>query len=73
MTTDTCETCRFWARDPFGRALGGPHTDGSVSDCRRNAPIAVKADRYPLANAVWPQTHKLDFCGEHQPKEAPHD
>lgn len=50
---ETCETCRFWARDDFGRALGGPHIDGSVSDCRHNPPIAVKDGRLPASPLAY--------------------
>lgn len=57
----TCETCRFW--------------DGVAgiqrADCRRNAPI-FPSSPYALGRE-WPHTYPTDFCGEHQPKDQPHD
>jgi hypothetical protein len=75
-----CGNCRYWPLagyqhdwegcEPSG--IGGHATDGSVSDCRRNAPAAVQADRYPSATALWPQTEKTACCGEFELRPATH-
>jgi hypothetical protein len=71
---ETCETCRFWGRDRFGRALGGYNCDGRVSDCRRRAPIEIDRARYPGASRLWPETKIDDWCGEYDPTlRSPHD
>ena len=66
-TAIACGNCRYWPakRESYGvYGIGGPHTDGSVSDCRRHPPIAVRQDRYPHSSAVWPATNREDWCGE---------
>lgn len=69
-----CETCTFWARDAFGRALGGPHTDGSVSECRKAAPRPEsdqrRREQYPHAVRVFPETNRYDWCGDWQGADA---
>lgn len=72
----SCQDCRYWvatitADGIYG--IGGPHTDGSVSECRRFAPTACDSDRrarmYPNASRVFPETHRADWCGEFEPRE----
>lgn len=76
--SETCETCRFWLK-------GEPQF--IYGDCRRMPPqgrlavdikpasygekvMNVSITRFPHAD--WPNTHQDDWCGEHQPKDAPH-
>lgn len=67
--TAICSTCRFWGRDEYGRALGGPHCDGSVSDCRRRAPIAINSNTDRIfARGEWPSTSANAWCGEWEPE-----
>jgi hypothetical protein len=64
-----CETCRFWDR---------LHAD--YGDCRRHAPRPILegdthkwwkyGDTEPRDYAtIWPTAGRLEWCGEHQPKE----
>lgn len=67
---DRCLTCRFWDRQHSGHAY---------ADCRRNPPVNTlyaharpAGERYELTMsahpaAAWPNTHQLDWCGQHQP------
>lgn len=64
-----CGNCAHWPtnqdqsdRQPYG--LGGPSGDGTVSDCRKRAPILLRTDRHPSATAEWPTTRRDDFCDE---------
>lgn len=65
-----CGSCKYWELSGYAQmngmesGVGGYHTDGSVSNCRRNAPQELRQDRYPSANVVWPQTNKTDWCGD---------
>jgi hypothetical protein len=69
---ECCGNCAFWplgnyqhdwaGAEPFG--IGGHHTDGSVSECRRHAPRDLNRDRYPGATRLFPMTEKRDFCGD---------
>lgn len=68
-----CEACRWWARDNFGRALAGPHCDGSLSECRRNAPVyGGDSSNRTRASRLFPLTAASDWCGEYTPTEQPH-
>ena len=76
LTAETCNSCRFWPTrgEPIdGRywGIGGPHTDGSVSDCRRHAPRQVKdrASSYPHDSAIWPETKSYDWCGDYEARK----
>lgn len=68
MKVECCGNCAFWplagmnGGEPFG--IGGHHTDGSVSECRRHAPVGVKPDMDLHGSARWPTTRKRDFCGD---------
>jgi hypothetical protein len=58
--SEACATCRFWA---IGASPEG--------ECRRHAPkpwleYAPDNDRA----AWWPLVHDVQWCGEHQPREA---
>lgn len=72
LKVECCGNCAFWPLNPYqsGEAeayplgTGGPHTDGSVSECRRHAPIALKHERYPSAERLFPTTRRQDFCGD---------
>ena len=69
---ECCGNCAFWpiggyqhdfpGAKPLG--IGGHHTDGDVSDCRRYAPRELDKEKYPTATGRWPQTNRDDFCGE---------
>lgn len=65
-----CKWCKFWERDQFGRPTGGPHTDGTVSACRRHAPqapagITERQQGYGTsASRVFPMTGEGDWCGD---------
>jgi hypothetical protein len=61
-----CETCRCWFDFDDGSDTG---------ECRRHAPVIVAAllrrkvmSAEPPGHAIWPYTHKDDWCGEHQNK-----
>lgn len=72
MTQPTCETCRWWpARvETYGVfGLLGPHTDGSVSECRKNAPSPREPNGGVSAQRIFPTTARYDWCGEYQPRE----
>lgn len=57
-----CGTCRWWERR-IGVYTNGP--------CRRYPPQVT--NRPGQALFEWPITITTDFCGEHTPKEPPHD
>lgn len=79
VSTPLCGNCRFWPLSGYGKhswdygsltslgpsGQGGYNTDGSVSGCRRHAPIKA-ADREGgvISYALWPETFKTDFCGD---------
>lgn len=75
-----CGNCRHWPLsgyqfdwdgcEPLG--TGGHSCDGTVSDCRLHAPIAVKSDRYPSETAMWPTTRKTDHCGDFELRPVTH-
>lgn len=70
--SEQCSSCRFWALDDFGRALGGYHTDGGYSQCRRHAPIftgdAQRDCYFAGKGTAWPYTAKDAWCGDYQPR-----
>lgn len=67
-----CGNCQYWllglyqpdfdGAEPKG--AGGPHTDGSVSDCRAKPPIHIQG-----GSAVWPPTKRDDWCGAFKARE----
>lgn len=73
-----CGTCRFWPLSKYAEAnkhevpafmefgAGGPHCDGSVSDCRRRAPTTPQLgnDDRLFGRSMWPTTRREDWCGE---------
>ena len=72
-----CGNCGYWPLSPYGQAcwergelnepsgLHGHQTDGSVSDCRRHAPCAIRPQRESYdASAQWPRTARTDSCGD---------
>lgn len=71
-SVECCGNCAYWplggyqhdwkGAQPLG--AGGPHTDGTVSECRRHAPLAVNTARYPSADRLFPSTNRTDFCGD---------
>ncbi len=69
---ERCGTCRFWQLSDYAKAnsmeLGvhGLGCDGSVSNCKRNAPNAnpTKHERTLWGDASWPITRKDDWCSE---------
>ena len=71
-SVECCGNCAFWplggyqssysGAQPLG--CGGNQGDGSVSECRRHAPVSVNQDRHPGRTAVWPQVGVRDFCGD---------
>lgn len=72
LSTICCGNCAFWplagyqhdwkGAEPLG--CGGPGTDGSISECRRRAPIGFEPARYPSRTAIFPETNKRDHCGD---------
>lgn len=68
---ECCGNCAFWplggfqhdwkGAEPLG--ISGYSTDGTVSECRRHAPIGLKEDS-PGATRRFPKTEKRDFCGD---------
>lgn len=63
-----CETCFYWPAKITATGIcgeGGPHTDGSVSECRRRSPTERNGDRYPHADRIFPTTSRADYCGDH--------
>lgn len=74
-----CGNCAFWplqgyqfdwqGSEPLGTA--GYATDGTVSDCRKAAPIGVSRDS-PGKTAVWPKTERTDCCGDFQRRPQTH-
>lgn len=73
-----CGNCAFWPLggyqhdwegcEPLG--IAGYGTDGTVSECRRHAPVVGRHS--PGRSADWPQTEKLDSCGDFQHRTATH-
>ena len=73
MDRPTCKTCPFW--DTW--ADGTPPTAEELEDidfgeCRRNAPSTYQLkhgsdffDRKHNTSPEWPETHCLEWCGEH--------
>lgn len=80
---EKCGNCMFWPLSPFGQGewdrknnfppsgIGGYATDGTVSDCRANPPMAMNGDRYPGKTAIWPQTERWDWCGQFKKRQEP--
>lgn len=77
-----CGNCRFWPLSPCGRVqwdsgdnrlhpngVGGHACDGTVSDCRRHAPVAVKYDMRLHGDAHWPTTKFHEGCGDFEARE----
>lgn len=71
MSEKTCETCRwrgrFYKPADHGVTVGDP-----TYMCRRRAPFVTGGLHAPTMT-VWPWIHITDWCGEHQPKDTPHD
>lgn len=75
-----CGNCRHWQLSGYSRnqwndgewsdprGIGGYHCDGSVSDCRRHAPIGAKPGDV-IKQAIWPQTGTQDSCGDFERRE----
>ena len=65
---ECCGNCAFWPINPYSEGMPygmkGPHTDGTVSDCRRHAPREISPQRYPSDTAQWPTTKRDDCCGD---------
>ncbi len=72
-SVECCGNCAFWplgyqsgsdhlGSEPYG--IGGHHTDGSVSECRRHAPISANHEMRLSGSAIWPTTKKRDYCGD---------
>ena len=68
---ECCGNCAFWplahsqsewSREPYG--IGGHHTDGSVSECRKHAPIGIADGMALHGDRKFPTTRKSDFCGD---------
>jgi hypothetical protein len=69
---ECCGNCAFWplggfqhdwkGAEPLG--IGGPGTDGTVSECRRRAPVALDRSRYPGSDRLFPSTRRDDYCGD---------
>ena len=64
---ERCELCRFWEVNRYG-GVGGPHCDGSASNCRRHAPRHMKQDGRVSANVEWITTGRNDWCGDFEPR-----
>lgn len=67
---ECCGNCAFWPLNPYQvegsypLGIGGPHTDGTVSECRRHAPTELDRAKYPSAERRFPTTNRSDFCGD---------
>lgn len=79
MSGATCETCRFsevlWRKNDFyihKDYLGERRYQRSSTnvECRRHAP---NFSQHPDIFNGWPNAQGDDWCGEHQPKEQPHE
>lgn len=59
MSAATCETCRYWYREPYS------------PECRRRSPLcappAPGTYRSGSADRAFPLTDARDWCGEHEP------
>lgn len=67
----TCETCR-WCSFPFPYHHDDQHDTAPIGfKCQRRAPLAT-GGMMSAAWTMWPRVSATDFCGEHQPREAPH-
>jgi len=73
----TCETCRWWDKEAEGHTYATcrrmpPSPSWGVSINARgnyqNPDVSVQS----LANGQFPNVHKDEWCGEHQPKEPDH-
>ena len=75
--SETCKTCRWWVRGWMARSgqAGGsvgyvwqlPQADYPSGECRRWPPTRG------LGARDFSSTLQDDWCGEHTPKEKPHD
>ena len=69
---ECCGNCAFWPLSSFSRNLntdeplgiGGLNCDGSVSECRKRAPMAIADSGELSGNRKFPTTRRDDFCGE---------
>ena len=62
----TCASCRFWHKQ------GSTDAAAVAGWCARYAPrpVVQPADMAGSSSAViWPETHAVDWCGEHAPRE----
>lgn len=72
QSVECCGNCAFWPLNPYQHdtpgsyplGQGGPHTDGSVSECRRRSPVSLDHGRYPCAERLFPTTNRSDYCGD---------
>lgn len=71
MRDEKCETCR-WRGDFYKPADQDVTKGGETYKCRRHAPV-VTGGLHSQTMTVWPWVRKFDFCGEHSPKDFPHD
>lgn len=60
-----CETCRWWY-DPVWSL------NRFAGDCRRYPPTVVMV-HFNAHDAIFPSTTAQQLCGEHQPKDPPHE
>jgi hypothetical protein len=61
-----CLECRWWVDASIGDNTGG---------CHRHSPKHIFEeieDRTDCGgSAIWPETHKLDFCGDYEVRKNP--
>lgn len=79
--SERCELCRFWQLSSYNggkigdqyNGVGGPHTDGSASNCRRHAPRHLQQLDRIYGRVDWPTTKRDEWCGEFEarPTSAP--
>lgn len=66
---ERCEMCHFWQLGSYSDGkigdryfgVGGPHTDGSVSNCRRRAPTLennIGASGFMIKDGVTTETQE---------------
>ena len=80
--TETCSTCRFFVKHEAEHVYGDCHRFPATFNFHANIsdPSEWRSTRFRIdvtreRNAVWPNIHEDEFCGEwasHQPKEGGH-
>ena len=80
--TETCSTCRWFVKHEAGHVYGDCHRFPATFNFHANIsdPSEWRSTRFRIdvtreRNAVWPNIHEDEFCGEwasHQPKEGGH-